>query len=323
MTADDSQTVPRRELLTIIAAFGALILIKGANFLGIRFAVQTIPPFLMAGVRYTLAGGILLAILLARRVPLPTRAQLRSALIVGTMMTLVGNATVSYLQQHVPSGLTALVVGSAPVWVTLAEWLFFGGQRPGWRVTVGLGVGFAGIALLLDPKGYAVNAEFGIVSLLIMLAATIVWATGWTYSRHADMPTNPLMKSAFVMLLGGVELLILSAASGEFARLDLSAVSTRSVLSLAYLIVFGSMVVYTAMLWLMQTVQPTLVATTNYVSPVIAVFLGWLFAGEIITPQSLVAAAVIIVGVMLITARSLRPFRIPAWLHESPPANCG
>jgi drug/metabolite transporter (DMT)-like permease len=320
LLATDIQSNQTASTLTIITAFGALVLIKGANFLGIRFAVQTIPPFLMAGVRYTLAGGIMLAFLLVRRVALPTRAQLRSALVVGTLMTLVGNAVVSYMQQRVPSGLTALVVGSAPVWVTLAEWLIFRGKPPGLQVAGGLVIGFIGIVILLDPGGYGVNAGFGLISLLILLAATIVWATGWTYSRHADMPANPLMKSACVMLIGGLELMVLSAAAGEPAHLNLSAVSTTSILSLVYLIVFGSMVVYTSMLWLMQTVQPTLVATSNYVSPVIAILLGWLFAGEIVTKQSLIAAVVIITGVVLATSRGIRPVRTRRWLRESPPA---
>jgi drug/metabolite transporter (DMT)-like permease len=304
----------------VVAVFGALILIKGTNFLGIRFAVQTIPPFLMAGLRYTLAGGVLVIFLLARRVVLPTRAQFRSSLVVGSLMILVGNAVVSYMQQFVPSSLAALVVGSAPVWVTLVEWLVFRGKRPGLQVAVGLGVGFVGIAILLDPASYAAYTDFGFVSLLIMLVATMVWAAGWTYSRHADMSANPLMKSAFVMLVGGLELLVLSAVTGEPARLDPSAISTASILSLVYLIVLGSMVVYTAMLWLMQTVQPTVVATSNYVSPVIAVLLGWLVAGEVIAAQSLVAMGVIIVGVVLTTAREVRPLRIPSWLCESPPA---
>lgn len=157
------------------------------------------------------------------------------------------------------------------------------------------------------------------MSLLVLLAVTIVWATGWTYSGHADMPVHPLMKSALVMLVGGLELLFLSVVTGEPARFDSSTISAESILASVYLIVFGSMVVYTAMLWLMQTVQPTRVAMSNYVSPAIAVFLGWSVAGEVVTTQSLIATAVIILGVMLTTTHIERPLRARTWLRESPP----
>lgn len=319
MSQTNTRANPNASLIIIVGAFSVLILTKGANFLGIRFAVQTIPPFMMAGVRYTLAGGLLLVGLLIRGVPLPTRAQVRASLLVSSLMVLVGNASGSYIQQFIPSGLAALIVGSAPVWVTLVEWLLFGGEGPNAQVVIGLLVGFVGIALLLDPAGYAEGWDFKIGILLAMLAGTIVWATGWTYSRHADMPANPLMKSAWVMFVGGLELLLLSLVTGEPARLDVPQLSANSLLSLAYLIVFGSMVMYTVMLWLMQTVQPTLVATSNYVSPVISLLLGWLVAGEVVTTQAGIAAAVIVLGVVLITSRSLRRVRIQPAISEAPP----
>jgi drug/metabolite transporter (DMT)-like permease len=287
----------------IIVAFAAVYIIWGTTYLGIRIAIETIPPFLMAGLRFVLAGGVMLAVLLARGAKLPRRVHWHSVLIIGVLMVVGGNGLVTFAEQRVASGLAALIVATEPVWIALLEWLIYKGQRPTVQVAIGLVVGLTGMALLVDPGQNAGVAGHDLLGIGIVLAATLLWSIGGLYSRRAPLPADTLVGIGGEMLVGGVLLILLGVATGESAHLDWRAISLSSALAFLYLTVFGSIVAYTAFIWLMKTVDPAKVATSAYVNPVVAVFLGWLVAGEVVTLQMSAAAGVILVGVVFINSK--------------------
>jgi len=287
----------------IVAAFLAIYVIWGTTFLAIRIAVETIPAFMMAGLRFLLAGGVMLLVLLARGGSFPTLRHWRSAVIAGGLMLVTGIGLVSFAEQRIPSALAALMVATNPIWICLFEWLIFRGKRPGIQTLVGLAFGFAGAVLLFAPALRTDSGHNDLVGMAIVAVGAISFALGSLYSRRAVLPEDGRMSTAIEMTAGGVLLLILSVLTGEPARLNVAAVSTRSLLALAYLIVFGSIIAYTAYLWLLKTVEPAKVSTNFYVNPVIAVFAGWLLGGEEVTVQMLIATAVILLGVAVINIK--------------------
>ena len=290
---------PHASRTRIVLAFAAVYVIWGSTYLAIRFAIETIPPALMAGTRFVIAGAILYVWARAAGAPRPTRAHWRAAIVVGALLLLAGNGAVVWAEQTVPSGLAALLAATTPIWMVLIDWLHHGGERPTRLTTAGLVLGLAGILVLVEPGslgGGAVDA----VGALALLAGSLAWALGSLYSRHAAMPASPLMATGIEMLAGGVMLLVAGLASGEWRHFALAAVSMRSALGLAYLITFGAIIGFTAYIWLLDVVSPARVSTYAYVNPVVAVFLGWAFAGEPITARTLIAAAVIIGAVGMI-----------------------
>jgi drug/metabolite transporter (DMT)-like permease len=293
----------------VVAAFLAIYLIWGSTYLAIRFAVETIPPFLMAGARYSIAGILLYGWLWIRGERRTTPRQWRDAAIVGGLMLLGGNGAVCWAEQFVPSGLAALMVSTIPIWVVILDWLWLRGARPNRRIFVGLVLGFLGVGMLVRPGG---NAEAtGGVSLLgagVLLLAAALWAAGVVYSRRAALPSSPMLAVAMQMLAGGGMLLLTGTLLGEVSRLDLARASTRSILSLVYLITFGTLVGHTCFLWLIRVTTPAKASTNAFVNPIVAVVLGWALAGERLEPFTALAAAVAISGVVLIVrGRSSQP----------------
>jgi drug/metabolite transporter (DMT)-like permease len=286
--------------MQIIAAFAAIYIIWGSTYLGIRFAIETLPPFFMAGIRFLIAGGLMFAVLRLRGVKLPTRLQWRSGLIIGALLLLGGNGGVTWAEQYVPSGIAALVVALVPVWIVLVDWLRPNGTRPTGMVIVGLLLGIAGMVLLVGPTNLTAGSNVNLIGALALAGASLLWAIGSVYSRHAPLPDHPLMVTAIEMLCGGALLTLTSALTGEMATFDLAGVSTRSLLALLYLIVFGAIIAYSAYVWLLKVTTPALASTYAYVNPVVAVFLGWLFASEPITLQTIIAAAIIIMAVVVV-----------------------
>jgi drug/metabolite transporter (DMT)-like permease len=284
-------------------------LVWGSTFLAIRFAVRTLPPLLMAGGRYTLAGGLLYGFLRLRGAPAPSRPQWISALVVGALMIGLGNGFLTWSELVLPSGTAALLVAAMPLWMVLLDWLAFGGRRPRPAVALGLVAGFAGVALLLGPAGGSGEAHPTLVAGLAIMVGTLGWAYGSLWSRGAAMAVPPLLGTASHMLTGGLILLVSGLLLGEGHGLALGAASTRSVLAFFYLVVFGSLVTYTTYMWLLRHAQASLVSTYAYVNPVVAVFLGWLLAGESVTSRTLVAAAIIVGAVAMIVTfrRAPRP----------------
>ena len=295
----DSQGA-RVSMLRVAIALGAVYLIWGSTYLAIRFAIETIPPFLMAGARYLTAGILLYGWSRLRGAPRPSLAQWRPAVIIGALLLLMGNGGVVWAEQRVSSGLAALLISTEPLWIVLMVWLRDREQRPGGRVIAGLLLGFIGLVLLVRPSSSGGGLDpLGVVAVLI---ASLSWAWGSLYSQRAKLPDSPLLSTSMQMLSGGGLLFLASALTGEPARFALAEVSARSLLSLAYLVVFGAILAFTAYVWLLRSASAVLVSTYAYVNPVVAVLLGWAFAGEPLTRGTLVSAAVILTGVALISS---------------------
>ncbi len=286
----------------IVTAFALVYLIWGSTYLAIRFAIETIPPLVMAATRFLIAGTVLYAWVRARGAPKPTAREWRGAAVVGTLLLGIGNAGVVYAEQWVPSGLTALLVGAVPLWMVLVDWGWGARVRPTRRVGVGLVVGFVGIGVLAGSPGAGAGGRHELLGGLILMGASLAWASGSIYSRHAPKPERPRLWVAMQMLVGGGVLVLGSLATGEFGALHPGAVSLKSVLGFVYLVVFGSLVGYAAYIWLLSVSTPARVSTYAYVNPVVALFLGWAVADEPLTYRSLLAAAIILGAVVLITS---------------------
>jgi drug/metabolite transporter (DMT)-like permease len=296
-----SEQTNRRHVFHIILAFAAIYTIWGTTYLGIRIAVETIPAFFMAGVRFLFSGLFIFIILRLRGVPAPKRLHWPSAVIVGALLVVGGNGLVTWSEQEIPSSTAALVVATVPLWIALFDWLVFKGKRPGKRVIIGLLLGLAGIILLIGPGQFLGTSGFSITALLVLLLAPVLWSIGSLYSRQAHLPENTFMATAMEMLAGGVLLLLAGLLTGEASRLEFAAISTRSLVATVYLTIFGAIVAFSAYIWLLKQVPATKVATYTYVNPVFAVFLGWLVLSETITPLTIAAVVIIILAVVLIT----------------------
>ncbi len=290
---------PSRKLVT--AAFAAVYFIWGSTFLAIRFAVEVLPPFLMVGTRFLTAGTILFVWARTNGAPRPNLFQWKSAAIVGTLMLVISNGLISWSEQWIPSGLAALMAATVPFWLVILDWLRPHGMRPHTGVVVGLIIGFLGVVLLIDPWSSSEGNQFDLLSALILMTASFSWATGSLYSVRAKLPPSPALSMGMEMLSGGMIALVVGILHGELSRIDFSIITGRSILALSYLVLFGSLLGFTAYLWLLRVCTPAWVATYAFVNPVVAVFLGWAFGGEPLTTRILVATSIIIVSVFLVT----------------------
>jgi len=284
----------------VIAAFIAVYLIWGSTYLGIRFAIETIPPFLLSAARFTLAGSILLTIAKVRGAPNATPPQFRTAAIVGSLLML-GNALVGVAEQRIPSGVAALLVAMSPLFMVLLEWVRPGGRKPTPLVVIGLLVGLGGVFALVGPGSFSDGGRIDLIGAGTILFGCLAWSSGSIYSRHAPRPSSALMMTAIQMLAGGVFVGLIGAVRGELATFQLAAISLRSILAWGYLLIFGSLIAFTAYVYILRVSTPARVATYAYVNPVVAIILGWLIAGEGISMRMVVSAAIIITGVALIT----------------------
>jgi len=273
----------------------------GSTYLGIHYAVQSIPPFLMAGARFLAAGVILHVWRRLAGDPAPSRKQWLSTGIIGLLLLLGGNGMLSFAEQSVPSGIASLLIGSVPLWMATIDAFRPGGVRPNWLGILGLLVGFGGIALLVGPDlAGGARAELQPLGIVVLLFASLSWSIGSIYSRGAELPRSALLSTSMEMLVGGAGLILLGSATGEWHSFALSQVTLRSWLGLAYLVVFGSMVAYTAYNWLLRNVSLSLVSTYAYVNPLVAILLGSLLAGELLNARILSAAFVIVGSVVVV-----------------------
>ena len=289
----------------LVAAFAAVYVIWGSTYLAIRFALETLPPFLMAGARFLTAGAIVYGWMIARGAKHPTRTNWRDGLIVGGFLLLGGNGGVVWAEQYVASGLAALLVATLPIWMVLFDWLRGSGRKPTGRVTLGITLGLAGLVVLVGPQSFGTGGV-PLLPAVALVFASVAWAWGSLYSRGAVQPSSPMMATALQMLCGGALLVVAGTVVGEWRVLDLGDASLRSLLALLYLLVFGSIIGYSAYIWLLRHASPAHVSTYAYVNPVVAVFLGWLLADEPITARILIAAAIIVVGVAVIVSAPSR-----------------
>jgi drug/metabolite transporter (DMT)-like permease len=298
---------PKRSL--VIIAFSALYLIWGSTYLGIRFAIETIPPFLMAGARFVLAGLIMYAIAWSQDISKSSWANWRTSLIIGACLLLAGNGGVTISEKYIDSGLAALIVAIVPIYIVLLGWLTGMAPRPSPIVWLALMAGFIGVGILFGPAlHFAPNSgRQPSVGISILLVSSFVWSAGSLYSRIAKHAASPFLTAAQQMICGGALLLLTGIATGELPRLHPGSVSRLSLASFIYLVIIGAVVGYTAYIWLLRHCDPAKVATYAYVNPIVAVLLGALFAGEKLTMRTLIAACLIIGSVALvITAQQLR-----------------
>jgi drug/metabolite transporter (DMT)-like permease len=295
-----------------VIAFASIYLIWGSTYLGIRVAVETIPPFLMGASRFLIAGAVLMALVRSRGAPKPTARQWRDNAIVGTCLLLGGNGFVSWAEQTLPSGLTALIIGIQPAFMVLTEWAWRGGKRPTPTTFVGLLLGFAGVAWLAAPWETASTTGINLPAVMLVLLACGSWAFGSIYSRNVKKPAPPFLASAMQMLCGSVALFIGALIHGELATFNPSAISGHSIAAFLYLAFIGSLVGFSTFVWLMEHSTPARVSTYAYVNPVVAVFLGWLILDEPITTRMLLAAVTIVAAVIIITTQKSRKPATPA-----------
>ncbi len=286
----------------VALGFATIYVVWGSTYLGIRFAVETIPPFLMGGSRF-LAGGLLLHLFLRLRgAAAPSRAQVREAVVIGALLLLGGNGLVSWAEQFLPSGLTALMVGATPLVFAALEWVLPPHRRPGRMGLVGIALGTAGVAWLQAGGAWAGAFPWGAMAALAV--ASVSWAAGSLRSKRNHGGGDPFMAASLQMLFGGLLQLGVGAGLGEWTRFEPAAVSLRSGLAWLYLVLVGSLIAFGTYIWLLRASTPAKVATYAYVNPVIAVFLGWACAGEAVTASMLAAAAIIVASVVLITRQA-------------------
>jgi len=301
-----NQRASRHSAAAVWAAIVTVWLAWGGTYLGIKWAVETIPPVLMAAGRAFVAGAVLYAWARARGAPRPTARHWKSAAIAGFIMLVAGNAFLIWAERTVPSGLAALVVGASPLYFVVLDWWFFGGGKPGGAAAWGIAVGLLGLVILIGPDLTARGATFaGIIALLV---ANFGWTFGGLYSRSALLPASAPLATAMQMLAAAPVLLVASGALGEWRGFDPAQVTARSLWSMAFLIVVGSWIGYSAFTTSMRIAPTALASTYAFVNPVVAVVVGWALGGEAVGPRMLLASAVVIGGVILVTFGSrLKP----------------
>ena len=297
----------------LIAAFAAVYIVWGSTYLAIRFAVETLPPLLMAGARFVLAGAILLLwSRLYSSDAAPTQRDWRTGLVSGGLLLVGGNGLVVWAEQRVPSGITALLVAVVPLWMVLLDWLRPRGRKPATLVFVGLALGLGGLAMLVGPGATTGGDRTDVTGAIVLVLASLSWAAGSLYTQHAPKASSGMNGSATQMVSGGAILAIAGLLAGEGSRLDLAHATSRSILGFFYLVSFGSLLGYTAYIYLLGHTSAAKASTYAYVNPVVAVFLGWALAHEAVTTRTVIAAAVILAGVAIITvARDPQP-KVPA-----------
>jgi drug/metabolite transporter (DMT)-like permease len=310
-----AEPLPRPRLLHVALAFGIVYVVWGSTYLGMRVALEGIPPLAIGAVRFTIAGLLLGAWVAWRERPAwPDAAQWRWAGLTGLLLMVGGNLGVLLAEQRIASGPTALLAASLAIWMVLLDWLRPGGTRPNALVALGVLVGLGGVAVLVGPAALVGGAAGGHggtdpLGAAFVLGGSLAWAAGSLLARSAAAPRSPMLGAAMQMLCGGALLLVLALLHGDAPHLAPATWGPRATAALAYLVVFGSLVGFTAYIWLMRHVAPARVATYAYVNPVVAVLLGWALGGEAIGARTGWAAAVIVGAVALITVGRGRPTR--------------
>jgi drug/metabolite transporter (DMT)-like permease len=300
VTAADSrrffQSHGRLDTIKLALAFFAIYFIWGSTYLAIRYAVETVPPLLTAAIRHTVAGSLLLGWAMLRGFR-PTLANWIAGLVVGSLFFLVGHGLLHWAQQYVASGLAAVLIATEPMFILVLSWLT--GQQPISRLSAcGLVLGVLGVALLAGVRLTVGDSSF--LALLAVLASSLSWAVGVVISPKVKLPSDALGRTAIPLVCGAALLLVAAGITGEFREIEPTAISWKSILGLAYLIVFGSIIAFTSYTWLLQRCPPALVATHTYANPLVAILLGWLVASEALTIRVVMASAVILAAIVLV-----------------------
>lgn len=295
-------TSPQQSKLRMIAAFIAVYIVWGTTYLAIKYAVETIPPFLMMGIRSLTAGIVLYTWGRLRGDANPQRAELPSLFVIGFLFFLAGHGLLAWSQQTVPSGVAALLVASEPIIIALFEPFVTKEGRVGKRTMLGMLIGVSGIAVLLLPQGLSFE-NANLLGSLGVLAGATSWAGGAIYTRVAKLPRSPFISGGLQLIFGGMLLIPVSFMLGEWTSFDFSQVTMQSWLGLGYLIVFGSIITFSAYTWLLSITSATRISTHTFINPVVAVLVGWAFGGEALTWEMLLATVLIVISVYLVLFR--------------------
>jgi len=295
-------TSQQQSRLKILAAFIAVYFVWGTTYLAIKYAIETIPPFLMMGMRSLIAGTVLYTWGRLRGDTNVARKELPSLILIGSLFFLIGHGVLAWSQQTVPSGVAALLVASEPIIIALFEPLFTREGRVGKRTMFGMLIGLSGIAVLVMPQGFDFKNANLLGSFGILVGASS-WASGAIYARVAKLPRSPLITGGLQLLFGGVLLILVSYMLGEWSAFTFSQVAIRSWLALAYLIPFGSIITFSAYTWLLTITSATRISTHTFINPVVAVIVGWAFGGEALTWEMLFATVLIVISVYLVLFR--------------------
>lgn|SRR5579862_1576060 len=290
----------KRDAVLLVAAFAAVYVIWGSTYLAIAVGIESFPTLLLPAARHLFAGLVLYPILRWKTGIQPTRGQWRTAIITGLLLLLIGNGGVCLSEQTVPSGVAALLVALVSFWMVLLDWLRPGGLRPAPRVVASLVLGFGGLILLVGPAHLGGSERVNPTGAGILVVGSFAWAWGSIYSKHHDLPSSPMLGVAMQSLAGGSALWIVGLLAGEGRQLHLGAITARSWIALAYLLVFGTGIGFTAYVYILKKSTAARVGTYAFVNPVVALFLGWLGNGETITLRTALAAAVILTAVLLV-----------------------
>jgi drug/metabolite transporter (DMT)-like permease len=299
----------RPRTAALVVAFGLIYLVWGSTYWAIKVGLDSMPPFLLGGIRFTLAGAMLLAYTRVARLGPITAAHWKAAAVTGMLMLLLGNGAVILAERRAPTGLVALMVTTVPIWMVLLDWLRPGGRRPGPAVFIGLTAGTLGIVLLVNPAAALGGVGVPPFEALILVVGSVSWAIGSLYSRAGQAPGPATLLAALQMVVAGVAFLLVALLTGEMGRFDASAVTLRTWLAVGYLAVFGSVLAYSAYVWLMRVTQPARVATYAYVNPVVALTIGALLGNERITPRIALATVVLLGAVVTLNRVPPRPRR--------------
>jgi drug/metabolite transporter (DMT)-like permease len=290
----------------VVLAFAAVYLIWGSTFLGIRVAIETIPPMIMAGLRWSVAGWLFYFFLRWRGVAVPSLRDWRSAGLIGGGIIFAGNGSVTFAEQSIPSGTAAVMVALVPAVMVLMGWLSGTLPRPRLPVWCGIAIATFGVAVIVQPRAIHFTPQLTL-SLGLLTIGESLWAAAALYAARVRHETSGLMMAAMQMVCGGFLGLVVASIDGEFAHFNFAAVTLRSLGAMSYLAGIGSLVGFSAFLWLLRNVEATRASTYAYVNPIVAVFLGWLMLGEKIGPELLAGSALVVIGVALIITFRSRP----------------
>jgi drug/metabolite transporter (DMT)-like permease len=300
----------------VVLSFLAVYIIWGSTYFAIRVGLESFPPLFLAGARH-IGAGVLLFLLFYRSGVRPTRQQWITAAITGVLLLFGGNGGVCWAEQSVPSGVTALLVATVTLWMVLVDWWRPGGHRPSARILAGIVIGFAGLLVLVGPSHLGNSARVDPIGAAVLVLASLSWACGSLYSKHGSLPSSPLLGAGMQALCGGAVLWIVGLLSGEASRFHPAAVSVRSWLAVAYLVLFGSCIGFSAYLYILKKSTAAKVATYAFVNPIVAMLLGWAFGAEGLSARTVIAGAVILTAVVLVITA---PHREPASAREALPA---
>ena len=316
-----STTIPRDSAALrtrVLVAFAAVYILWGSTYFFIRIGIETIPPFVLAGIRHIAIGLVFYPVFRHLSKEKPTPAQWRTTIITGLLLLLCGNGALSWAETRVPSGIASLLVATVSLWMVILDWLRPGGVRPGPRVLTGFVLGFAGIALLVGPSHLGGSERVDPVGALTLILGSLAWAAGSIYSRHHPVPHSPLLGVAMQSLAGGLGLWIVAAATGELHQFHPAQVTLRSWLAVLYLFSFGSALGFSAYIYILKHSTASRVATYAFVNPVVALSLGCTLGGEALTLRTLIASGTILAAVLLVILAPQTPPAAPEEIVPCP-----